>query len=969
MVRIFKSRCKREEEDNFVKAVLDEPDVSRARQSAAIVTSIPTASHIRQLPILQGYRLKCLNGWARVLAAKQHLDRNDQWWVARIYAWVQVSPAEQLLAAEEYRNEQPHSDGEIFRKVCLYRRDGLCDDERRWWERLSLSKAKDLRQLLAVEAYAKAFEKLLEWPGLWDPVHLGSLHRLLPMRCTEEALAYLEYISEALTTITCPALEDLLPAAVDAITVHHLQGLSPSKSRADAETVTSLMQRRVIFPTVSDVRTRDRLLRSILDYPDMIPSLFTFFESLKYLEPGAQVLKSLLPPKQKKTIREAFFATYTRPAQLLVQHDVDDQRLGQLVWTVGFELEAADRLRSDEAAVQSAQSLLSTWGLELTDPTTLKRLGDILRDARVQSSSESVSAASVAKSIALERRVGRPFEDDYDRDRAQLFLPQMYNANLTDSGVITSLYCVRAMFRRCFKIRETMITAQIGEQIPLSATMTSVPETSCEHYAEVQHGQSCRAGVVAGSAIQQTLVADLQQKLKDSDAEVVHLEAAQSVLRAELTLARTDAQKLSQAQASSRETIDTMNIRMNDLKQERNHLVGECAELRSSAVAREEELREHRTRMDTVEQQSQAALQQLAQESQMHTELVQTVSALKRRLREEESMVERLTGECAQATSELAASLAMNHELTAEVGRQRAEVDNLQARLEVDVESGQYALQVQKQNADEAFRSAKVDYSHETEQLIQALKEKEDCLGALLAQMDQDQQSHELLPSTAEKNDILIIIVACIDESEQVQSGYATLTIIEASELIKQYASVLSRYELFLGLDRERLQIIPEGRSTISENIFKAWREREVLWVIPAASAVVLSDTDAKLPVLAALKAKGVSFGRPDIGHSTRLPPRSPRAPIGSGRLPTNDRSSGAVQKYTPKKRKRPSERSTTTRAVWGCLSPLRANDGPGEMADVLPTLCVDQGPIVIDDLDVQTVPNDDCLLDAEEPL
>lgn len=57
--------------------------------------------------------------------------------------------------------------------------------EHKWWARLTETKRKDLRQLLRDERYALAFDALLDWPGLWTTIKLGSLHRLLCLKCDE----------------------------------------------------------------------------------------------------------------------------------------------------------------------------------------------------------------------------------------------------------------------------------------------------------------------------------------------------------------------------------------------------------------------------------------------------------------------------------------------------------------------------------------------------------------------------------------------------------------------------------------------------------------------------------------------------------------------------------------------------------------------------------------------------------------
>lgn len=87
--------------------------------------------------------------------------------------------------AEEYNNEQAHSDGEIFRKIRQYHRDGDQEGERRWWARLSANKSRDLRKLLKDKRLRHAFDAMLPWPGLWQPIRLGALRRIVRMKCEE----------------------------------------------------------------------------------------------------------------------------------------------------------------------------------------------------------------------------------------------------------------------------------------------------------------------------------------------------------------------------------------------------------------------------------------------------------------------------------------------------------------------------------------------------------------------------------------------------------------------------------------------------------------------------------------------------------------------------------------------------------------------------------------------------------------
>jgi hypothetical protein len=83
----------------------------------------------------------------------------------------------------------------------LYSRKRNVVEEDKWWARLTETKKKDLRQLISSNKYHKipyfnedsneserlidAFDDLLDTPGLWPPIQLGTLHRLHGLRCRE----------------------------------------------------------------------------------------------------------------------------------------------------------------------------------------------------------------------------------------------------------------------------------------------------------------------------------------------------------------------------------------------------------------------------------------------------------------------------------------------------------------------------------------------------------------------------------------------------------------------------------------------------------------------------------------------------------------------------------------------------------------------------------------------------------------
>lgn len=190
--------CQRLDERNYIDVVATDSQLYTV-QPGCLQDAPPKAWG--SSPVLGVGPLKCLTGQHRVRAAQKYLDANDQWWVARVYSDSMLrtiychpistdtspdlsrSPCQRL--AEEYLNEKPPSDGEIFYKIRQYHLANDEANELKWWARLTETKRKDLKQLLRDTRYANAFDSMLPWPGLWAPVKLGSLHRLLCLKCDE----------------------------------------------------------------------------------------------------------------------------------------------------------------------------------------------------------------------------------------------------------------------------------------------------------------------------------------------------------------------------------------------------------------------------------------------------------------------------------------------------------------------------------------------------------------------------------------------------------------------------------------------------------------------------------------------------------------------------------------------------------------------------------------------------------------
>ena len=130
----------------------------------------------------------------------------------------------------------------------------------------------------------------------------------------QEMLRYLGHIHSVWNRIVRSHSNDI----VDAFTVESLQMLAPQSS-LDFRKIKSLMHEKGLFPSVQNKYQRDKILHNLRRVQCLIPSLYTFFENLKYLEPCCVAIKTLLPAKQKKTIFQAFHHCYREPDRPFIE--------------------------------------------------------------------------------------------------------------------------------------------------------------------------------------------------------------------------------------------------------------------------------------------------------------------------------------------------------------------------------------------------------------------------------------------------------------------------------------------------------------------------------------------------------------------------------------------------------------------------------------------------------------------------
>ncbi|KAF2812826.1 uncharacterized protein BDZ99DRAFT_381703, partial [Mytilinidion resinicola] len=325
LLRIYETEgCHRLEPEHRIAALINKDILAHTLRRGDGTREFQTTELMdqREDPLLlefeNGVHITCLHGQHRIEAAKQYLDNIEKWWVIDLYL-DDLPNTIALHLRTEYSNARAFCDGDIFRYLRKYSKNENRAQESKWQARLkdSESKEKDIKKLVSkMRPLCDAFDDLLPFIGLWATLRLGTFHRYLTLRCEQELIHYLSYIR---TTWSFILLDDArLFALLDPRTVSFLELLSPLYSSADWAEIEESMGSRYLFPAIVDQEVRNDILPR-LKSQSRIPSLHTFSEDTKYLEPCAKVMKGLLRPKFKGSIFHAFRKGFNPSPQSSVQ--------------------------------------------------------------------------------------------------------------------------------------------------------------------------------------------------------------------------------------------------------------------------------------------------------------------------------------------------------------------------------------------------------------------------------------------------------------------------------------------------------------------------------------------------------------------------------------------------------------------------------------------------------------------------
>ncbi|KFY68421.1 hypothetical protein V496_01043 [Pseudogymnoascus sp. VKM F-4515 (FW-2607)] len=236
-------------------------------------------------------QVECLHGRHRIEALKKsRLLPEDMWWTVDLYLSDLDADLETCLI-EEYTKEEKPSDGELYYNIRQYHRQKNYSFKMRWMARLKGVRKKNMTYLLKHEELTDAFDSLLDIPGLWGGMMITTLNNVVATATPKQHINYLTHIKETWSSL----VEDDKTAMgkIDHKTVKSLELRAPWASTLDAEYLRSeVLEGRLFsafsFPERIGIWNRLRMVDGL------IPSLFTFFKDVRYLELCNNCLKRLV---------------------------------------------------------------------------------------------------------------------------------------------------------------------------------------------------------------------------------------------------------------------------------------------------------------------------------------------------------------------------------------------------------------------------------------------------------------------------------------------------------------------------------------------------------------------------------------------------------------------------------------------------------------------------------------------------
>jgi hypothetical protein len=312
--------------------------------------------------------------------------------------------------------------------------------------------------------------------------------------------------------------------AVDYSTVRALQLRVPGISKVDHDEIHALFDKKTksgeweIYATCS-AESRTRIRQKVLSAKERIPSINTFFEDLKYMEPLANCMKILIGPAfeapSKMSIRTCFqlmyegenfdtgyrelwlYAMRNFPQMVSVAPRKENKRpkptiwepehrllceFGQMAFELGFRSEKIMHYVEQVPEVAIARDFFlrtrpqGTYSYQdsFLEPEVAQLVLSLQKFSKRPS--EPPSPLLSASCVEIARRSGRPFESDHSTDKRFLFLCNMENRTLQHGGKedISTFFCKRSFYLSFFVGLETISNdTPIQTAIPVSTSKSA----------------------------------------------------------------------------------------------------------------------------------------------------------------------------------------------------------------------------------------------------------------------------------------------------------------------------------------------------------------------------------------------------------------------------------------------------------------------------------------------------------------
>ncbi|KAL9132046.1 MAG: hypothetical protein Q9217_000174 [Psora testacea] len=257
--------CKRLEPEHYVSALVSRADLPQGLRADDKLFQEPQHFDPQQ-PLI------CIDGEHRLEAADQFLAGEERWWVANLYS-DDINVHTKNVLREQDSGSAKYFDGDIYRQI----------------------------RIAALDKKTTTTARKNKWLARLSPEKRRNVLRMEMAR----------YLSRVKHTWSCIIGErEDYQNKLDANTVHILQGRCPFRSLDDRAYVEAELLKGNILPAVKSPDLQKKLLQRILAVEHTIPSIYTFLEDTKCLEPGARILKGVLPTKCKGSLAQAFRALH-----------------------------------------------------------------------------------------------------------------------------------------------------------------------------------------------------------------------------------------------------------------------------------------------------------------------------------------------------------------------------------------------------------------------------------------------------------------------------------------------------------------------------------------------------------------------------------------------------------------------------------------------------------------------------------